>query len=444
MGRGGGHHGSSHHSSFHSSHHRSYHSSRSRYRSRNRSYHSSYSGDGGSSNPRDIKFDIICLVIASICLLVLVASLALVIVFADKDVDDGCTDVETLNRNEQVMCLPKNCQPQFFVTYESAGKGHAHVYRTNINELSPVTRSYTWLDYHEKIKKNSYTYFSVSASPRVSVDVNVKFDEESDDLSMYWFTYNQFTYFMEGDYYKPVMKSFKKGNNRWNKTASGNQPYYLVFSTKDHSVKFSYDVALEYTVYDVSKMQEVACSGRRCEVNNMVENEDVIIVDYPVQSTSASQDNPGKDPEYFGVRFVVVETDEEQIVNGSIFLGVGTFMALCWFIFMACGTKSDYDHNRSLKKQAEKELAESRAKEAKEQQQAQGQQTEVPVYTMPALTPYADNGITPGASLAAGEPPSYAAGSVDAPPSYVANTENVPSYPTNPDGVDPSCPESAV
>jgi len=418
MGRGGGRsHGGGH------SHHTSHRSHRTRttYHSHGTShYHSSSSsGGGGDADPRVMG---VCCALIAISFLFLAIIVPVIII---SDSGYSCSKINNLNRNEQAYCIPGDLTKTWTAEYKN-DKGHAKVYRIPSSSNETTTRSYAWLNYNEYLY-HEHTYFSVACSRGVDVQMYLTTDDRY-DLKFFWITKEQYENalddgaFRESRYTEEVFTNNGGDQYYWHSPAStsSNTLYYMVFSSRYHSVRFEYSVYITYKIYDVSGKKAETCSGGKCSFDDMKKGE-ILVLDFPSATTSAS--GSGIDP--------TEPTDFEISLhdNSVDWSSAGAYLGAFLVFFLIFAAFAAIFLFKYIKK-AGKKVASAVEKSAEKSVEA-GKATQMTTVTpaaQPTATPAAQPTATP-----AGDP-SYAAQPypTDAAPPYPAYSAGPQPYAAQP------------
>jgi len=383
MGRGGGGHHSSHHS--HRSHHRS-------------SSHHYHSSGGGSYAPSDPEDDAQAMCVSCGFMFIFFLALCLGSGFGAMAASGtSCSDISSLNRNEQAFCKPRDLDLGWVAQVYGKGRDYAKVYRAAKSSLARTNRTYTWLNYKEKLFY-SYSYFTVASPLGVTVDLTIT-TNEPDELKVFFLTSHQFYYATRNDdfseRYYPEEQLTVNGNGKltWHGTSGANNTMmYLVFSSMWHSVSYTYDITLNYELYDVSLLKEVECSGK-CEFTDMKKDE-IIILDYNSSTTSVDcSKKHGPEPDYFDIW--LHDNAIDWVAAGCCF-GIFGFLAVlalffCTIFFAQCMIYKARD---------------SKSVSMNTVVVADNSKVEQPAAT-PDGTPSAAIQPTPGAVAASATPPAY-------------------------------------
>lgn len=209
-----------------------------------------------------------------------------------------CSNTDSLNRNEQGICVPDSEQvgEDILVEYDRSADGYMKAFRGKKSDLvnNNVTRVYSWLHYNCRLQ-GSYDYFSFSVPIGVVGYLNVICDtsakkEKCKKVKMYLLTQSEFDEAIDenGEFHektnKKDAKGFDESDNEYYFWATGKGQYYLVFSLKDEKNKptnIYYDIVLKYQLYDTTNMEEVECKKGECEIENIKEDE-IVIADFVV------------------------------------------------------------------------------------------------------------------------------------------------------------------
>jgi len=386
---------------------------------------SSGGGGGGDGKGNTCVAGMFCLVVGVILTIV-----AVIIAVGDATEEkEYCNYVETLNRNEQAICTEKDSDDdELYVSYDPSGERYVHIYKAKKGSIASRTthRQYTWVNYSMSLSSHHYDTFSVSSSLGVEAEITINMDRSYSSenyLKFYWLTGEQYYkaispgYFNE-DKYDPKYNRWSQGPNTIKLSGKENEFYYMVFSSY-YGIDFTYDVVLDYTVYDMSGQEETRCTGYQCKFD--MHDDDIVVAEYaPVQSTSATP-NSGDGPEYFEINFYNLDVDWSGILAGMLTtLLIAVFFYILAIVFLYKYLKKIGKLGKKVAKKVEKAAEENAAKST--------QMETVVVQPTPAGDPnYA----------AAGAPPGYAA--AGAPPQAYPAAQ---PYPTDPNYANASAPQA--
>jgi hypothetical protein len=203
-----------------------------------------------------------------------------------------CSNADSLNRNEQAVCIPDSDQvgEDFKVEYDRwDGDGYVRAYRGK-KTTDIITRAYYWFNYKAKLK-GSYDYFSfsvpISAAGYMELDCDGK---KCDKVNMYLLPQSAFYSAVNDDteeFDEDKAKSYRvqKGGleeTQWIITAREKGQYFLVFSLeKEKKTKIEYNISLAYNIYDTSKMEEGECKKGECKFKD-IKDDEVVVADYKI------------------------------------------------------------------------------------------------------------------------------------------------------------------
>jgi len=429
MGRGGG---GGFHGGFHGGHHSHYHSHSHSH------YHSS--GGGGGEHDMAVFFGVLIFFFAILAIFV---PLGIYLAAGSE-----CSPIDSLNRNEQAICVPDDLEAEWGVDLSSKGQNYIKVYRVSNSSLQKITRTYKWINYQESLVFD-HSYFTVACP----LDVNVKFDvsiedKELDDLHFYWITKSQYYRALDDGYFYEsfygTQKFIKTGTGRYTWTSPRsvvpNTLYYMVFSSNWHSVRFEYDVLIEYTIYNVTGKKAEVCEYPKCVFNDMKKGE-IIIADYPARSQNATPAQYS-DPESL---YVWLHDNSVNWVALFVCLGIFGGITLCLILALCVYLTDKCKKIRKLFKKIVKKSSSSSSSsiESTSTSVSTTKVTQMDTVVTPAAAPVATPGVTPGVAVGAGPEaappaypvdPGYPGGAV----AYPGQPENA-LYPVNPypDGMPP-------
>jgi len=318
MGRGGGVVSGSKHSVSHDHHH---------------------GGGGGSSNPFCTG---LTLIIAGVIFLILAVAIPIAMVISPAG--DPCSPSDSINRNEQMVCIPDDLEQTWVAEYASKGKDYTKVYKVDNTTLRTTTREYLWKNYEVDLK-GQYTYFSMSAPLDISGWFWVYCEgKKCEDLKMYFLNKEEFDASVDssGEFHEKRFrydwKDFGDDNTYYfpfNTTgvSSKNEVWYLVFSNKKNKhVTITYDIQIEYTVYDMSLETPITCEDNKCKFDDLKQNE-IIVMDFISGSNSGDCRNPGSVPEYFDARMHNTRISLTGVVAVAAIFGI---LAIASFLIGVC------------------------------------------------------------------------------------------------------------
>jgi len=297
-----------------------------------------HSSGGGSSGPADPKMMGIIFFICAFILLILCIVVPIVMV-ADP-AGDSCIKGESLNRNEQVLCVPDDYDQTWVAEYEASGAKYAKVYKFANATVKYTNRNYTWYNYVAKLK-GSYDYFEFSVPFYVSGNLLVGCDgKKCDDLKMYLLSSKEFKESVDenGEFHekthKPDFKDFDDDRVNWfTYHATGPDYYYLLFSNKkSKSVEITYSISMYNKIIDTEGMTAATPKDNKCEFKDMKKGE-FLIMDYVSPTSASIYGDKSEGPEYFGIKM-----HNLRISWG----GVVAVIIICGLLFIACAILGVY------------------------------------------------------------------------------------------------------
>jgi len=434
--RTGGGHSTSHHSTttYHSNSHTTVHVS---------------TGGGGGGNSKAGNFIIgLFFLIFGVVLIIVAAVTAKDMVEEDYDY---CNNVETLNRNEQVVCNPtKDRKETWYATYETKGDGHAQTYLTELDDLTEVSRTYKWNNYMADLK-GTYDAFSISSVVQTKLTLNVTCTSGScSSVKMYWLTSSDFYSAIRSDdtfnedYFKPKKSNFVKDEPaQITMSIVGSEYQFLVFSSLS-SAEVTYDAYLEYTVYDTKNLKSKKCSdykdddwqGKECKIGDL-DKDEVIILDFAVDYTESTAGAPSSDPEYFEVGILWRDKDYSSAITTGVLLGLlGVIFLICAVVFMYKFLKKIGKLGKKVAKKVEK--AGDKVEDKIEDKAHSAENKAIQMETVPGQPTATPAGYPADPAYAAAQP--YPAQPYPADPNYAAGAQPYPgqAYPGQPYPGDPN------
>jgi len=265
-------------------------------------YHSSSSGGGGSADPKCMGA-----VFAFIGIVFLVLTIVVPIVMVAKPSGDKCSPATTLNRNEQMVCVPDDLKQKWVAEYDKSGAKYTTVHRLNKNDVEYDNLNYTWYNYHADLK-GSYDYFGFSVPIQVTGGISVYCDgKKCDHLRMYLLNSKQFKDAVDsnGEFHEKTFdydwKDFDdERTNFFTYKATGPDYFYLVFSNnKNKEVTLVYSISMYNKVFNTKNVTASKCEDYKCTFDDMKKDE-FLVMTYNSPSTSSwYNDKSVEGPEYF-------------------------------------------------------------------------------------------------------------------------------------------------
>lgn len=266
--------------------------------------HHSSGGGGGKADPK--MMGVIFLILAVIFLILVIA---VPIAMVASPAGDSCIKGESLNRNEQVLCVPDDYDQTWVAEYEAAGAKYAKVYKYANATVKYTYRNYTWYNYYAKLK-GSYDYFEFSVPFYITGRLAVYCDgKKCDDLKLYLLSSKEFNEAVDsnGEFHekthKPDFKDFD--DEQWNYftyQAPGPDYYYLLFSNKkSKSVEILYSISMYNKIIDTDGMTPATPKENKCEFKDMKKGE-YLIMEYVSPTNASYAGDTSQGPEYFGIK----------------------------------------------------------------------------------------------------------------------------------------------
>jgi len=238
---------------------------------------------------------------------------------------EPCVKSAFIRRGEQVYCNPgEDYAEDWFAKLAVEGDDYAKVYRTTKTKLDTTKRTFSYHDYKKSLS-NEYNDFPIY----VPISVDVVFDYTCSgtgckNAKMYILTQSDYDKSVDGGtfYYSKVNPSFvnfPNGTDSLSFTKSGPETFHLMLCQEDGDLSASFEgtYKLTYTVYDLHSLEAATCADR-CNAGKG-ERGDIIIVDYPSNSTSVSLLDPGREPLMFNTTINYYEVS---------WVGVGAILVL--------------------------------------------------------------------------------------------------------------------
>jgi len=267
-----------------------------------------------------------------------------------------CSNAESINRNEQAVCIPNSDQvgENFLVEYDRwEGDGSIKAYKGK-KDSALTWREYQWNFYKARLQ-GSYDYFSfsvpVSAYGGMAVYCAYGKKEKCDDVKMYALTKAQFDEAVDENdefnekAFSPITKGYEKGEIQGYAINApykeGGEQYYIVFTLKKEKSKATnvyYSIYLNYTIYDTANMEEAECKKGECKLKDIKEDE-IVVADFKSSGTEELCTNPAEyvcgglssDPEYVGeLKIHDLDINWSGVAACAVIFALLTL--LCWAI----------------------------------------------------------------------------------------------------------------
>jgi len=302
-------------------------------------YHSH--GGGGSGNP---------FVTAIGCFIMGVIFLILTIVIPVVMVADPqgvlCTNAESVNRNEQMVCEPKDFDHKWVTQYKDEnGKNYAKVYRTTTSALKQTYRTYQW-DNYEADLKGTFDDFAFSVPVYQSGSISVFCDgSKCKKLKMWLMTHDQYKRAIDsnGEFNEKEVKKdfgdFRDGQtNYFDYVCEGPEYYHLVFSNRKSShVVITYSIFMNSTIYSVDGLKPEECEGTKCKFVDL-KKDDVLILDFLSSGNHGTPGRSSSEPEWVSATMHNTKISWGGIIAAIVICGLLTLIFFAFgalFIFKA-------------------------------------------------------------------------------------------------------------
>jgi len=252
---------------------------------------------------------------------------------------EGCTPIDSINRREQVFCAADAVNDNWFAKFDQSDSGskYAKVYRGDNTTIGTAVRTYSWLNF-DGSQNYSWDYFSVASSLGIDATVTLRSNSTNRaDLRVYWLDSQEYSGYEPSSSHKPLSFDFSDETAVLHLKAGPVCIKYLVFYCKDFAVDLEYDIKLDYLVYDTSKLVAEDITGLICDVRGLKKNE-LIIVDFPTTSDTATELDPGTLPEAFAVDL------NKRVVNWSTFAVVLVLLLLFGALLLVVGFLTVYKY----------------------------------------------------------------------------------------------------
>jgi len=268
-------------------------------------HHHSSGGGGGESNPF-----VMMIVLFFIGGIFLILTIVVPIVMVASPSGESCSPSKSLNRNEQMVCIPTDLKYKWIAEFENKGKDYAKVYRLpNGKNAETTIRKFTWYNYYARLK-GTWDEFSFSVPLGCSGKFGVYCDgKKCDHLRLYLLNQKQFEESVDSNNefhektYKYDFKDFEDEQVNWFEfSVSGPDSWHLIFSNnKNKAVEIVYSIELDYSIYKTDGLEAQTCKDNKCTFSDMKDGE-YILLDYPSATDSAYYGQSGSAPEYFSAK----------------------------------------------------------------------------------------------------------------------------------------------
>ena len=204
-------------------------------------------------------------------------------VMAANDPGPLCGYATNLHRDEQQICDPQRTDTYISEVQKEAAK-YVKTYRMKNSDLSSIDSVHRFRTWSMKGNlANGPLVFPITCSLSVSFDMNISCKgDKCETVKMYFLRYdywknaNKHGEFDE-NLYSWKLKDFQNPQN-WNSRLDTWTTYYLAFSNSKLDSTVSYDITLDYGVYDLKKFKAYTM-----DKDNKVTFDDVLTSEFIVQ-----------------------------------------------------------------------------------------------------------------------------------------------------------------